>query len=68
MGGGFPESNREESDTNPWLALPRIMGGVNCSGAMAKTTTQNKLISLSGNISQAASEKNTNAIRKTLSI
>ena len=51
------ESNKEESGTRPWLELPNIMCGLNTSGEMAKTATQNRPITLlAKNISQAAIE------------
>ena len=43
---GFLESNREESGTNPWLALSRIMGPLGISDEMDKTTTRSKIILL----------------------
>ena len=62
----FLESNRGKSDTNKWLALSHIMGGLDISGEMAQTTTQNKPITLSSNnISQTTSDRAKNAIRET---
>ena len=53
-------------EKNPWLALSRIMGPLNISDEMAKTTTQNKsTLLMSGNIPQTASGKAGGAIRKT---
>ena len=53
---GFLESNREVLDINTWMALSRIMGGVNIPDDMAQTTTQTKLvILLAGNIPKATS-------------
>ena len=53
-------------DTNPWLALSHIMGGLGIPDGSTKTTTRDKLILLSSkNISNSASATNKNSIMKT---
>ena len=41
---GFLESNREGSGANLWLALSHIMGPLNISEEMAKTSARTNLI------------------------
>ena len=55
---GLLESNSEGLDINDLLTLSHITGGLGISDEMAKTTTQNKLLTLSpSDISQTASKK-----------
>ena len=62
----FLRCNKEESDTDPWVALSLIMGGLNISDATTKTTTRKKLISLlSRNIPQTASGRGKTEIMET---
>ena len=63
---GFLESNREEAETNPWLALSHITGPLNIPDDMAKTTTRKKSIALlARGAHRTIDEKNINVLRKT---
>ena len=62
---GCAESNREELETHPWFAVSHIMGPLNISDGMPKTTARRKLILLSRNIPQTASVKVKDEIWKT---
>ena len=63
---GSVESNREESETKPWLVLSHITGILNIPEEVAKSATRKRLILVpSRSISQSVTRNGKDEIRKT---
>ena len=66
MPNGFPGSNGEDRETNPWLGVSHIAGPLNISDEMAESTTRNMLIVFPArNIFQTVIGKAEDEIRQT---